>query len=190
MWNKLFCSAFYEKFIRDKEEKRYQKSLVDANHAIDVAKPKSLSSVTLKTKMYYLQEKQSKIEKSNERLMKRMLDIDSKPPFFTKIDNETIFMKRKLYKVRIKASLDKKIKDKNQEMMKKLVEVKPHYVRESFNKEYQYHQKLKKIHDKSYNQLFDQRIKGLKGPDFYDKLLNAQLKKRDLLKEYAIKLSE
>ena len=80
MWRKAIPDPFYEKFMKEKEEKRYRDSLLHAVHIIDNKTPKFFQSFKIynairDSKLQKLKE----VEKSNQLLLRKMLSIDCHP---------------------------------------------------------------------------------------------------------------
>ena len=86
MWNEVSCNPSYEKFLRDKEHKRFRRSLTRIGPLINntkLNKPKILSKTTKKSRLQL--ESVQKIENSNQLLLKKMLDISKQPSSLNKL---------------------------------------------------------------------------------------------------------
>ena len=77
MWNNVSCNASYEKFLRQKELRRFQKSLIKIGPQIDNSKPKNQLNLKIRTKKSRLQQENfEKIKQNNQHLLKKMMMIN------------------------------------------------------------------------------------------------------------------
>ena len=154
MWNNVSCNASYEKFLRQKELRRFQKSLIKIGPQIDNSKPKNQLNLKIRTKKSRLQQENfEKIEQNNQHLLKKMMMINLNPSGL----NKEKIMPRNLtagtlnLKNRIKSQ--NKIYAENKRILEKLQSTQSFYSAEKWENEYQYHKWVKITHSKSFSRL-------------------------------------
>lgn len=80
MWNSLACNTVYGKFLREKETKRYQRSLSSVQSIVKKTAPQTMRHLQVKAKKQQLiQDRNEEIQNHNQLLLKKMYSIDSKP---------------------------------------------------------------------------------------------------------------
>lgn len=84
MWNKIACNLNYEDFLKNKESKRYYKSLNEIKPIVNTSRPKPVSHLKKKSKRTrLLDDRQKEIDHTNQVLMDKMVNIDNRHKGFS-----------------------------------------------------------------------------------------------------------
>jgi Hemingway/CFA97 len=79
MWNKIACNSHYEDFLKNKEAKRFIKSLYDIKPIVNTSGPKKVLHLKKRSKKIQLRENRAEeISYSNQKLMEKMMSIESR----------------------------------------------------------------------------------------------------------------
>lgn len=79
MWNLITCNTLYDDFLKDRESKRFHKSLQEIKSIVDTKSPKKIPHLKKRSKKAQLQERrQEEIEHNNQILMQKMIIIDTR----------------------------------------------------------------------------------------------------------------
>jgi hypothetical protein len=122
MWNLITCNSHYEDFLKDKEAKRFHKSLQEIKSIVDTSGPKKVPHLKKRSKKAQLkQERQAEINYKNQKLMEKMIIIDGRTRY-SDISNGHSY--RSLNK-ESRSKNNVRINDENQKLLERLQNAQP-----------------------------------------------------------------
>lgn len=160
MWNLLSCNSSYQTFLIKKEKKRLKDSLGQVTPTIssDTQKFSKISRNGTK-KLRIRQDSQSKIEQSNQILLKKMIEINNNP---SKL-NQSNLKPRCLSSIslNIKSRMDShnRILYENRKILERLQSTQSVYSAEKWENAFKQHEWIKNTHLKPCFRIVEERKK-------------------------------
>lgn len=122
MWNLITCNSHYEDFLKDKEARRFHKSLQGIKSIVDTSGPKKVPHLKKRSKKAQLkQERQEEINYKNQKLMEKMIVIDGRTRYS---DISTRHSYRSLNK-ESRSKNNVRISEENQKLLERLQNAQP-----------------------------------------------------------------
>jgi Hemingway/CFA97 len=165
MWNNVSCNSTYEKFLREREIKRFKNSLVRIGPLVDNSQPKKTFNLTQNTKKNMIkQEIVKKIEHTNQILLSKMIRINSSPSSLSKLKVMPRNTTTGTLNLKNRIESQNKIIFENKRILEKLQSTQSFYSAEKWENDYQHHKVIKNNHlkffsksEKKLQQLYDDK---------------------------------
>ena len=139
MWNFLTSNAHVEESVKKIREEKFKEKLKNAKPEIQSKRPQSHRASSSKKKQLK-EDRELQIFKENQILMKRMIQIDSKPPSFQRA---RVLSARTSGRSSSRTQEQFKIFQENQRFLRRLQSTSSHYSIARFEQDNQYREYLK-----------------------------------------------
>ena len=120
MWNRVACNPNYEDFLKEKETRRFVKSLHGIKSIVDTSGPKNVPHLKKRSKKAQLREaRQEEINFTNRVLMDKIFSIDSRANSKRNSSNTHSLNKNSRSKNNVR------INEENQKILERLQQAQP-----------------------------------------------------------------